>query len=279
MALAAHQRTTVTELSDDVEVPAWAFKPDGWSDAFLKGLSPQSEEWGERKVWEVGVGTGINLIKLAKQAPQATFYFSDYDARCVPLARQNISAVGLPKTQFRPLFGSWDLVKPAPGGWKAPTVDIVFACIPQVPATTLHKAVEDEVAHYYDPKRYDESTLHCCGLGLNEALLKQARGVLTPEGTTILNLGGRPGIDRLFAMFQSCGYTPQVLHEEVVAQHAETSLLPLAQLERAGNPDFEFFTDIEAQVCVNARTAEERRREGLPLFHKIYVIAGSLRPS
>lgn len=276
----AHQKTTVqdAELSEIVEVPPWAFRPDGWSEAFLRGLYTHGDEWGEKKVWEVGVGTGINLIKLARRASRATFYFSDYDDRCVPLARRNIAAAGLPKTQFRPLFGRWDLVKPA-AGWKAPTVDIVFACIPQVPATTLLKAAEDEVAHYYDPKRYDESTLHCCGLGLNEALLKQARGVLTPEGTVILNLGGRPGIDRLFAMFQSCGYTPQVLHEEVVAQHAETSLLSLAQLERAGNPNFEFFTDIEAKVCVNARDAEERRRVGLPLFHKIYVIAGSLRPS
>jgi hypothetical protein len=93
----------------------------------------------------------------------------------------------------------------------------------------------------------------------------------------VLNLGGRPGLEKLRSLFQDAGYQPKVVWEETIPQHAETSLASLAILERDGRHDgFEFFEDSLCAKRIGAREAEARRLRGEPLFHKIYVIAGTL---
>lgn len=256
-----------------IRIPQWAFIPDRWTAAFLRGLVLLAPEWKSKRVWEVGVGTGVNLI-LLNDAPCREYYFSDFDPRCTQLALENVSSNGLDLIRYRALTGPWDLVTPPNGAW-VPNVDVVFACIPQVPAD-FDLTQGDNIAHYYCPRRYPNSRLHACGLGLNEELLKQARRVLSSRGSVVLNLGGRPGIERLKEMYVTCGYVPRVAHEEIIPQHHETSLESLAVLEENGHTQFEFFEDEAARMRINARTAEERRKRELPLFHKIYVIEGVL---
>ncbi len=258
-----------------IEVPAWAFMPDQWSAAFLNGLYRCSPTWRGKRVWEVGVGTGVNLIALSGLVQPLRWYFSDFDQRCVPLALRNITrSVGL-NHRYHALSGSRDLLN-APDGGMSPTVEVIFGCLPQVPVEVIDLGEGDNFSHYYCPKRYPKSHLHPCGLGLVEALLKQARDVLTPRGEVVLNLGGRPGQERLLQMFAECDFEPAIVHVEVVPQHAATSLASLAALENGGHADFEFFADAGHEERINARHAEHRRLRGQPVFHRIYVIKGTL---
>ena len=260
------------EGSGDLVVPPWAFQPDAWSFAFLRGLRREATALNWKRCWEIGVGTGLNLMLLAQWCPRSVFYFSDLNPDCTPLARRNIG--DQLDGRGRPLEGQWDLVSRLDRANDPPRVDAVIACIPQVP-TALDLSLDDNLAHYYRPEHYREAHLHALGLGLNETLLRRARSVLAPGGQVILNLGGRPGVARLVAMFQECGYRCRTVHEEVIPQHRETSLSTLAGLEAGGQEDFEFFADASATMRINARAAEPRRLASQPVFHKIYVVAGS----
>lgn len=257
------------EGGGSIEIPPWAFTPDAWNFAFLRGIRVISPSLRGLKVWEVGVGTGLNQMCLACWCEATKLYFSDYEPKCTELTIQNLEQI--PDERFAPLFGQWDLVTRVDRVETAPRVDVIVACIPQVP-TTLDLSLGDNLAHYYDPTRY-EANLHAYGLGLNEALLNRAHGVLEPEGRVVLNLGGRPGLSMLEQMFLNCGYAPRVVHAEIIEQCPSTSLAGLAERESDGN-EFEFFGDATGCERINAQLAEKRRLEGLKLFHKIYVIEG-----
>ena len=259
-----------------INVPEWAFKPDEWTVAFLRGLTKIAVGWEGKRVWEVGVCTGINLVVLRNLAPSAQWYFSDYNTRCVSLALENLRLFNEDLKRFHPLTGSWDLVTPPDGGrLPSPKVDVIFGCLPQVPAE-INLAIGDRIAHYYDPRHYPEAHLNALGLGLNEALLRRAKGVLRSRGMVALNLSGRPGLQRLHLLFQETGYHSEVIYQTTIPQHPETSLASLAALEGSGQSDFEFFTDASCASPLNARDAETRRQAGKSVFHNIYVIAGTL---
>ena len=260
-----------------IRVPEWAFTPDWWNITFLRGLI-KLPQWRQKGItaWEVGVGSGVNIGILRNYASDASFYFSDYNDMCVPLALENIQRLGRTDARLHPLCGAWDLVTPpAQNGSPLPKVHVVFGCIPQVP-TDMDLTVKDRFAHYYNPQAYPEAKSHALGLGLNEALLLRAKRVLLPKGTVVLNLGGRPGRNRLETLFTNAGYRPRILFQDVIPQHAGTSLSSLVRLEHVGHDSFEFFGDKKCKEPINAREAETRRTKGKTTYHRIYVIAGTL---
>lgn len=254
-----------------LRVPPWAFQPDEWSWVFLRGLRPLNLHGS--KIWEVGVGTGLNQILLRHWFPSAHLWYSDYNPDATHLAESHLMvSFGLQNSEA--LHGQWDLL--SNGDHPAPRVDVIVACIPQVPVNGHSLAEGDNLAHYYDPALYTEAVRHVHGLGLNEALLIRARDILLPGGRVVLNLGGRPGLNRLMEMFRDRGYAPRVVHWEIIPQHAETSLTTLARLEREGHDPFEFFADAKATLSLSATLAEACRVSGQPVYHKIYVIEGRL---
>jgi len=255
-----------------IERPDYAFESDHWTFAFLRGL--KKLELDGLRGWEVGCGTGFNEIMLRLLFPQFFIYYSDFDARCPDLARLNLSStVGTDNTSA--LEGSWDLIT-GPEGQRGirEEIDILLACVPQVPANGIDLGHRDNLSNYYDQARYAEFGQHHIGLGLLDALLAKARDVTR---RVVLNISGRPGWERVKLMFHYRGYEARIIHEEVIPQHRPTSLSSLAILELLDQPDFEFFIDQEGTELINARTAEERRRRRQPVFHKIRVVEGTLR--
>lgn len=259
--------------NETLKVPSWAFVPDAWSFAFQRGLRAVSPTLSELDVWEVGTGTGLNLFLLTKWSKARRLYFSDYNPRCTELAAQNLEQTT--DERLIPLFGQWDLVTRVDQRVNPPQVEVIVACIPQVPANGTDLSKSNNLAHYYDPHRYEEARLNAVGLGLNETLLKRAHGVLRENGRVILNLGGRPGLPLLEKMYCNYGFIPRVVHEEMIPQCPSTSLASLAVMEESGQ-EFEFFSDAAGHERINAQLAEKRRLEGLELYHKIYVIEGRL---
>ncbi len=269
--------TRFYDVVERLQIPDWAFKPDQWSLAFLRGLYQVAQTWSGKKIWEVGVGTGINLVILSEFVKKAEWFFSDFDSRATFLAIENEIRFSFKKNEikFKALEGSWDLTL-GPNGKTISNVDVVYACIPQVPvASDFDLMVDDRVAHYYLGNGHSEKWNEY-GLGLCASLLCQLENILSPKGCVVLNLGGRPGISRLLRLFSDHGYIASIVYEEVVTQHSKTSLQTLATMEGNGHEDFEFFLDESCSQPLNAREAEALRVRGIKFYHKIYVIEGTL---
>lgn len=275
-----------------INCPPWAFTPDQWARAFLCGI--KKLELNGAVVAEVGVGTGVNQLYLTRVKQPRISYGSDLDGRLPKLAAQNVlyAAGQEANERFTPIHRNRTLLT-----WiTRRRLDVVLACIPQMPKdpndstavknlNVAAQAVEggqsidvatDEIAHYYDPELYP-SVLNTVGLGLNDHLLQQARLVLRAKGKVILNLGGRPGRAMLEQLFTKNGFTPTLLHSELIPQHAGTDLEPLAELEEQTNHRFEFFADSEGQNPITARQAEDLRRNGNTVYHNIYVFSGEMQ--
>ena len=256
------------------EIPDWCFLPDAWSAAFLRGLRKLQLDG---PVWEVGVGSAINIFFLSMWFSQIKMFFSDYDARAAEIAVRNLSGARVPGSRYDVLPGQWDLV--ANHRRKSPQVGTLLACIPQVALVPGQKLEDgDNEAHYYKPSEYPEAKLHHLGLGLNEALLNRAREqkVLQNGGKIVLNLAGRPGLENLLGMFAVCGFVPRIVHQEVIVQHAGTRLSFFETMERQYGSQFEFFADPAATQPICACHAEERRKAGKPIYHWLYVIEGTM---
>lgn len=264
-----------------IEIPPFAFKPDQWSKAFLKGLS-QIDVKG-KELLEIGVGTGINVIYLLLARSPRSIAISDIDRRCVPLACRNIRRNV--RTFFPPgantCFETVEKVLPYAGSRDLASwlkdhdrFDIVFGCLPQVVIPEgRHIEEGDAVAHYYEKDRYP-SDFGIYGLALNDFFLQKVRPHLHAGGSVVLNLSGRPGQEVLERILRKNGFEPKLLHKELIAQHRETSLESLVTLEAATGRQFEFFADEEAKEPLNATQAEEKRIKGEPVFHRIYVYQG-----
>lgn len=273
-----------------IDCPPWAFRPDQWTRALLRGVSKL--DLRDAVIAEPGVGPGTNQLYVTKVQKPRVSYGSDLDGRLPKVASGNVLHAAGQEAQerFTPIHGNQSLLS-----WiTRQRLDVVLACIPQVPAdhhdeATLERVRKfaaqvngngtdvqtDDLSHYYDPETY-VSDLNVFGLGLNDHLLQQARGVLRAKGKAILNLGGRPGRPTLERLFTKNGFTPTLLHSELIQQHAGTDLQPLATLEQQTGHQFEFFADSEGTRQITAREAEDLRRAGHPIYHNIYVFSGEV---
>jgi SAM-dependent methyltransferase len=267
-----------------INCPPWAFKPDQWTRAFLRGVAKL--DLRDAVSAEAGVGPGTNQLYVTRVQKPGISYGSDLDGRLPKVASANVlRAAGQEAQQrFTPIHGNQSLLS-----WIVrQRLDVVLACIPQVPADhhdeeTLAQVRKfaatvngngtdvqtDALSHYYDPDTY-VSDLNVFGLGLNDHLLQQARGVLRAKGKAILNLGGRPGRATLEHLFRKNGFVPTLLHSELIAQHAGTDLEPLATLETQTDHKFEFFADSEGKRQITAREAEDLRRAGHTVFFIVF---------
>lgn len=264
----------------ELDIPAHAFRPDEWTEAFQRGLLKSG--LNGKSVYEVGVGTGINVQHLIERCGARVVYGSDIDSRLIPLAQRNVQKLLDGRSlQFIPISGSTNLLDIQNDELRQQirreTLGAVVACLPQAFQPADAQPGPDDAAHYYPQEYFSEMPFNSFALGLNEALLAQARE-RHPRTSVILNLAGRVGLSRLLEMFKSNGYRPEIVHEERIPQCPTTNLGYFVDLERllqtagAVSSRCEFFDETGQEI--GAREAEERRRASRPVFHNIYVIKG-----
>lgn len=266
------------------ELPLCVFKPDQWTRAFLGGVNIFGSRGGftGKKVVELGTGCGINLIVVKNLFNPEYIYGSDIHPDVYKNAQANIllNLEAEKRNGIEIIPGGHNLGSWMSNDFKA---DVIFGCLPQVIAPKKI-AEEDFVgtnnessSHYYIPEIYPlaRESAHLWGLALNEHALQKLKQNLNAKGQIVLNLGGRPGKERLLDMFVSCGYEPEILHEEFIEQHIGTSIETLVEQEMTFEPNktFEFFDQYKNQI--SAKTAQEIRVAGGRIFHKIYVILGT----
>ena len=279
--------------------PDFAFDPtDPWTLTFQKGLEAAKLEG--KTVYEVGVGTGINVAFLLRMRGAKTVYGSDLDARLPDLAEKNVKdLVAKEAEQFRPIKGSVSLIDSDQARAAVKDSDVVIACLPQVGdphdsrVTAFRNAqkaplaegtgkgpAEDHVAHYYPWAMFDDYPYNSVGLGLNEALLRQVR-TEAPKAELIMNFGARIGTDILFDFFKSNGYEPEKISSMIVRQHAGTDISFFVALERAlmgtgVESEFacRFYSDEDGTQNLSACEAQDLLTADAktPIFHEVCTI-------
>jgi len=265
-----HLRDFYENAVCDIKInrPHNLFFPDAWTHAFAQGLQNIATEtlgFGNSTILEVGVGIGINMAGLlSMRDPPVDFVGTDICEDAIAASSLLAHKEGWDITLLQS-----DLLNDVPNQVLA-KVNYIFACIPQVPASSkMNLKDDDNFAHYYEPTgtKWDKF-----GLGLNAALLQQT-AERAPHAFVVLNLSGRPGLKRLKSLFTHHGYkAPIICYQTMVEQHHETSLAAFATMEQNGSEPFEFFEDEEGQIPTCATVAEQRRLVGKKVYHRIYVL-------
>lgn len=252
----------------NLEIPDFIFRPNEWTDAFLAGLEviPMEDKW----VAEIGVGTGLVGIDLLQRGVRE-YIGLDIDPRIIPIALRNITKI-VPESLHKVKLIHSDLLESLPQNH---SFDIICGCLPQVSKpSAIDFSNADSYARYFDAQKY-QSSLNVYGLGLNEAVLAQAKTRLRPQGSVVLVLSGRAGEDILKQLFIQNGYKPRVLFEAKVCQAHETTVKTLAQAEEQGY-EFFFYKDPLCEERITVEEAEDRRLQGKDSYHKIFIFEGIL---
>jgi methylase of polypeptide subunit release factors len=280
-------------------IPSFAFDPsDPWTMAFQAGL--RHAGLSGKRVYEVGVGSGTNVLFMLRHCAASLVQGSDLDPRLPMLTQRLITEVAPDLAdRVRLIQGSVSLIDAPLAMAAAAAADVIVACLPQVPdprearyarfhaaqlktlADTGHH-MDDHMAHYYPWGAFDDYPFNSVGLGLIEALLSRARSSAS-QAQVILTLGCRIGKGILVRLFQSNCYQPEVLVSRIVKQDERTDISFFVALEAAMRgtgyeKDFgcEFYTDPEGRSPISASEAKARLDAGqaMPLFHEVCVMRG-----
>ncbi len=256
-----------------IKLPEEVFDPrDPWTEIFANGLRKIAKEKIENKnVWEVGIGSGVIAVLLKLLGAKKVFG-SDINETAVLTAKENVKRLlgkeALKDFEFMvgDLFSFLKRLK---------NIDLVVGCLPQIPVSFEVKG--RNTADYYSEKDYP-SHFNIVGLGLIDNFLKQIQKekLLSEKTTIVLNLGGRPSKKTLLELFIKNGFQPEIVDEKIIRQDPNTSLSTLVKIEQNfPSIKFEFFEDPEGKNKISATQAEEKRKKGENVFHKIYVICGT----
>ncbi len=283
------------------DVPSFAFDPqDPWTETLQRGLKNASLEG--KKVYEVGIGTGINAAYLLQECGASAVSGSDLDPRLAELAEANVqNLVPALAHHFYPVKGSVSLVDTEEARAQVASSDVVIASLPQVGepgdarvsalreslsvplAQGANERADDHIAHYYPWAAFDEYPYNAVGLGLNEALLKRVRQH-APHAQVLMNFGCRIGSDIIFECFKVNGFEPEKLSSRIVEQHSGTDISFFVALEKAledsslaNSFSCHFFEDANAQHPLSACEAQQLIDEcpEASLFHEVCVVQGT----
>lgn len=254
------------------------FDPDNeWSTAFLDGLlrKPWQDYTGRRLV-EIGTGSGWISLALLRLTELDSVLGLDLNPHAVLASRLNTVLNGF-DAEGDPLPGDLPdrytsqvsdlLAEPIRTGYRA---DVVVGCLPQVipPARKPVDGNGYDLNNYAPAQGVPEDAF---GLGLNARLLREARQVLDPGGSVILNLACRPHNAVLRRMIRRHGFAPAVLWCTRVQQTADTDISDLARWEQGTGRTY-FYLHRHATVSVPARVALDRQTAGLPVYHDLQVV-------
>ncbi|MEU1603779.1 hypothetical protein [Micromonospora matsumotoense] len=279
-------------------MPNYAFDPsDPWTTTMQSGLS-RAGLHGCR-VYEVGVGSGANVVFMLRDCGAELVLASDLDPRLAQLAERFVHETAPElRDRFRPIHGAVNLIDLPSARAEVAEVDVVVACLPQVPdpqdtmCARFHSAslrapagkvpeVADHIAHYYPWTAFHGYPYNTVGLGLIEALLRQVRAGV-PNAQVVLNLSCRTGREVLLRLLRANGYRPDELASRIVRQHPGTDISFFVALEATiGGTGFErdfvceFYRDPLGREPISAHEASDRLGStGEPVYHEICVLRG-----
>ena len=264
------------ELKDKVTpifIAPNTFIPDSWTRSFLTGILKAESIDSSETIVEIGVGTGIVPIVLAKSGfGYSKYYGFDIDTLATRVGSINSSFYSLSN---RVVFkGGGSIFEPERAfEIHEEYADLILANVPQVPSMSTGP-IRDLFDYYPVPYgsmgRKREWAMQ--GLWLVSEILEQSSKRLTKDGKIVLNIGGRPGKEHILDMFSHCGYKTKIVHSEIIEQDPETDISALVHFETTQKVEYSFYSDEDCQARIPARYAYNLISEGHKAYHKLYVI-------
>ena len=271
------------------------FAPEEWSFTFYEGLLRYpTAEFYDRRIVELGCGSGWITIALAMYSLPKVIYGVDLNPRAIVCSQLNLYLNALDDTGELIYDGEGqtllDRVKFAESNLleyffsRGRPLDRIIGCIPQVLDPELDtikdlvdRGANDEFLHslsnYCEKQGYVEDRF---GLGLLAKAVEQSIKLLRPTGKIVLNFGGRPGAPVLERLMTRRGLKIRHVWQTKVEQDPDTDISSLIEIERATNHRFEFFMTHHSNVPIAASTAQIYSKNGGRIFHAVSVYEGVL---
>ncbi len=252
------------------------FDSDWWTLAITKSAKNEIDVTYE-KSWEtvsaMELGTwhwwAVKILLITCNDKINKIYWTDIVENAITVARENLKEVDIDgKSEFIVSDG----LNSVPEEVLA-ILNFSFACLPQVIFTLDKKLLpEDHFAHYVDPEKYNEQAFNRYWYWLIEKTIKEFR-MKNSKASILYNFAWRISKDIIFALYESCWYTPEIVYNEMVEQCETTELWMFVDLEKT-EPEalWEFYEDIEGKKIITAEMAENRRKGNLPVYHRMYVV-------
>lgn len=266
------------ERNSNEEKSEKVFKPDEWTVAILTAiLKILSEKYNEKKgekvsILEVGVWTGRNLKFLLENYKQKIkkLFWTDLIEEAIIDSEKCIKELN--EDGKCELILS-NLLKDVPKKI-LDILDFMYACIPQVMLPEGSKRPEDYYAHYYDKEEFKAFIYNKFGFWLLEKYISQS-SVNAPWVDIVMNVSWRINKSIINSMFNSYWYTAEYVYDKIIPQCAETELWMYVELENENRSSvWEFYEDAEGRIIISAELAEKRRKDNMPVYHRIYVVKG-----
>ncbi len=257
------------------------FPPDDpWTLALAEALVQEAEagRLDGKNILELGAGSGVNMLGLKALALNnffrnpPSFTGLDITMESVRACDELAAAHGF-ADEIR-LYQS-NLLSDVPAEAIADT-DIVFACLPQVRwdyEVMQREPQAREFADYYIVPE-QEVPEDAYALGLLARALDQIRDK-TPKASVLFNVAGRQG-DKSFKLFTDRFDRAEPVVHRVIPHDPTTSLTSFVRWEQMSEESCRFYRDAEASQKIDAAEAEERRVEGVEVYHDLFVMKAEM---
>lgn len=193
----------------------------------------------------VGCGPGVDAVLMLKIFNLRTLILTDVDSRIVDVALENVAEnCTLASGQVKGTYG--DLCEGLAG--VGLSYDLIFENLPNLPSKSSVDITQDALsASFFDDSKYDDlpEAFTSNLLGLHFEFLRQAKRYLRKGGSVVCCIGARIPVEVIFKMFESLGYIPELLVQNMVRQfEAERVLAEYSRIEEVAKNTFKFF-DLE----------------------------------
>ena len=260
---------------------ACVFPPtDPWTMALAEALVRESEagNFDGKKIMELGVGSGVNMLGL-KALALNNFFRQPPSFMGLDITMESVKACD----QLAAMHGFRDeitlyesnLLNDVPPE-ALEGVDVVFACLPQVrwDYEVMQREPEArEFADYYIVPT-EEVPEDAYALGLLARALDQIREKM-PQASVLFNVAGRQG-DKSFQLFSDRFDIVRPVVERIIPHDRGTSLTSFIKWEEMSGESCRFYRDPEGEQEIDAAEAEDRREAGAPLYHDLFVMKAEM---
>lgn len=223
----------------------------------------------------IGTGAGIDAIGAFEIFHPSRMVMTDIHPDVLPIATHNFERHTTNQAvPFWVCLGH--LAEPL--RQNAVIADVIYANLPNVPFVQQNASLFSQqlTSSFYNPRlSCSIDTVNRYLLGMQFALLEDAKSSLVDGGSLIVNLGGRVPVELMQELFERSGYEYEELVTILKAQSQPELMLPsYARAQKKGRVEFDFYRLDEAnELLKNLPTAGVSAKELKHLLTPVRVTA------
>lgn len=211
----------------------------------------------------IGTGSGVDAIGAHAIFHPQQLILTDIHPLVIPVARQNTQRYlkqAASQTTVLALHG--DLCEPL--RQQALRADVIYANLPLIPFTGENLLDHMCTSTFVSPDLFSQVPGQYSKwlLGMVCVFLQDAKSVLPPGGSVVVNLGGRVPLELIQQLFMDCGYTYTELYTTCKQQTQPADVLPgFCQAEQRAGVEFDFYEYEAVQPFINRFSAHLSAKE------------------